>query len=322
VKRIAIIGTGLIGTGWAALFLQTGFEVVAWDPASRFADRLRERLRAIYTRLHVAPAQQSRLLSMLHFADSAASAAEGADFVQESGPENLAAKRQILCELAAVAAPDTVIASSSSGLRMSELQKGCESAYRLVVGHPFHPVYLLPLVEVVGGEKTKRDFVISAAELYRRAGKSPVICKRDNTGFIGNRLQEAMFREALHMIEAGEATPDEIDTVVTKGPGLRWAFMGPFLAYHLTGGEEGIRGFFERFRDSLIAPYSRLRAPELTEWLVAQVCDGVEATYGNLSPTELESWRDRNLQCILAALEPAEQAMSEEPDSTDQAGSV
>jgi carnitine 3-dehydrogenase len=160
--------------------------------------------------------------------------------------------------------------------------------------------------------------VSSAAALYRRAGQSPVICNRDNTGFIGNRLQEAMFREALHMIEAGEATAEQIDAVVTHGPGLRWAFMGPFLAYHLTGGDDGIRGFFERFGDSLLEPYSRLRAPALSEDLLEQVCGGIEQSYGGLSPTQLESWRDENLKRLLAALRSVTLAQHEEPESPAQ----
>jgi carnitine 3-dehydrogenase len=318
VQRIAVIGTGLIGTGWVALFLQRGFKVSAWDPAPQFAAQLRKRLGAIFTRLDLAAPQQARLFDALHLAESAAGAVDGADFVQENGPEKLAAKRAILHELAVIAAPDTVIASSSSGLRMSELQQGCDTAYRLVVGHPFHPVYLLPLVEVVGGEETAPDVVSSAAALYRRAGQSPVICNRDNTGFIGNRLQEAMFREALHMIEAGEATAEQIDAVVTHGPGLRWAFMGPFLAYHLTGGDDGIRGFFERFGDSLLEPYSRLRAPALSEDLLEQVCGGIEQSYGGLSPTQLESWRDENLKRLLAALRSVTLAQHEEPESPAQ----
>ena len=198
---------------------------------------------------------------------------------------------------------------------MSDLQRGSASAERLVIGHPFHPVYLLPLVEVVAGEETSDEAVMLAVDLYRSAGQSPVICPRDNTGYIGNRLQEAIFREALHMVNAGEATPEQIDAVVTLGPGLRWAFMGPFLAYHLTGGQEGIRGFFERFGDSLLEPYSRLRAPELTDQLVSRVSHDVEEAYSGRSPAQLEGWRDERLRRILAALASAEAEADESSNS-------
>ena len=312
---IAVIGTGLIGTGWVARYLQNGFRVLAWDPAPGFAGVLRERLQVIFARMQIEPARQTHLLDALQIADSAAEAAEAADFVQENGPEVLDVKRQILHQLAEASAPDTVIASSSSGLRMSDLQRGSASAERLVIGHPFHPVYLLPLVEVVAGEETSDEAVMLAVDLYRSAGQSPVICPRDNTGYIGNRLQEAIFREALHMVNAGEATPEQIDAVVTLGPGLRWAFMGPFLAYHLTGGQEGIRGFFESFGDSLLEPYSRLRAPELTDQLVSRVSHDVEEAYSGRSQAQLEGWRDERLRRILAALASAEAEADESSNS-------
>jgi carnitine 3-dehydrogenase len=312
---IAVIGTGLIGTGWVARYLQSGFRVLAWDPAPGFDGLLRERLHGIFARMRIEPERQACFLDALQIADTAADAAAAADFVQENGPEVLAAKREILHELAAAAPPETVIASSSSGLRMSDLQRGCATAQRLVIGHPFNPVYLLPLVEVVAGEETGDEAVAVAADLYRSTGQSPVICTRDNTGFIGNRLQEAMFREALHMVDAGEATPEQIDAVVTQGPGLRWAFMGPFLAYHLTGGQDGIRGFFERFGDSLLEPYSRLQAPALTDQLVARVSHAVEEAYGGRSPAQLECWRDERLRRILSALNAAESETDETGNS-------
>ncbi|MEQ9463522.1 MAG: 3-hydroxyacyl-CoA dehydrogenase NAD-binding domain-containing protein [Haliea sp.] len=306
VTRIGIIGTGLIGAGWTALFLREGFTVTAWDPAPGFAAALLARLRQIFQRLDIPPAEQTRLLAALDCGGSAEAVANEVDFIQESGPEDVVTKRRIIALLDEFAAPGIVIASSSSGLPMSDLQAGCAGAHRLVVGHPFHPVYLLPLVEIVGGSATSPETVAWAETFYRGVGKSPVVCHSENIGFIGNRLQEAIFREALHMIDAGEATPEQIDAVITQGPGLRWSFMGPFLCYHLTGGETGIRGFFERFGASLTQPYSRLRAPELTEALLELVIGQTERAYGELSLEDLEGWRDERLLALLAVLRPRE----------------
>jgi carnitine 3-dehydrogenase len=307
VTRIGIVGTGLIGAGWTALFLRQGYTVKAWDPAPCFEEALLTRLRRIFQRLRLEPAEQARLLAAVDCSPSAQAAATDVDFIQESAPEDVETKRRIIAQLDEVAAPGIVIASSSSGLPMSDLQAGCAGARRLVVGHPFHPVYLLPLVEIVGGRATGPETVAWAKAFYRAVGKTPVVCDSENTGYIGNRLQEAIFREALHMIDAGEATVEQIDAVVTQGPGLRWCFMGPFLCYHLTGGEAGIAGFFERFGASLMQPYSRLRAPELTKALLAQVVGQTERAYGERSPEDLEAWRDAQLQALLAVLQPWEE---------------
>lgn len=300
VTRTGIVGTGLIGAGWTALFLRHGFRVTAWDPAPRFEEALLTRLSQIFQRLHLAPAEQAQLLDALDFAGSARALATEVDFIQENAPEDLETKRRTISQLDEAAAPGVVIASSSSGLPMSDLQAGCAGAHRLVVGHPFHPVYLLPLVEIVAGEATAPETVSWAESFYRSVGKTPVVCDSETIGYIGNRLQEAIFREALHMIDAGEATAEQIDAVITQGPGLRWSFMGPFLCYHLTGGEAGIRGFFERFGASLVQPYSRLHAPELTEALLGQVVGQTEQAYGGLSLEELEGWRDDLLQRLLS----------------------
>ena len=304
VKRVGVIGTGLIGAGWTALFLQRGYSVTAWDPLPGFEDALLRRLRQTFQRLRLAAAEQAVLLAALTFADSAEMAASASDFIQENAPEELETKRATIAALDAVAAPGVVIASSSSGLPMSELQEACPGAQRLVIGHPFHPVYLLPLVEIVAGRATAPETVSWAESFYRGIGKAPVVCNSETVGYIGNRLQEAVFREALHMIDAGEATAEQIDAVMSQGPGLRWSFMGPFLCYHLTGGDAGIRGFFERFGASLGQPYSRLNAPELTDALIAEVVAQTETAYGDLPLAELEAWRDRQLQALLALVRP------------------
>jgi len=314
VTRIGVIGTGLIGAGWTALFLRHGYRVTTWDPAPAFEETLLARLQGILTRLHLEAAEQKRLMAALRFAGSAEEVANTTDFIQANAPEDVETKRRTVALLDEAAPPGVVIASSSSGLPMSDLQAGCAGAHRLVIGHPFNPVYLLPLVEIVGGRTTAPETVAWAEALYRGVGKTPVICHSENIGYIGNRLQEALFREALHMVDTGEATAEQIDAVVTQGPGLRWSFMGPFLCYHLTGGEAGIRGFFERFGASLGQPYSRLRAPELREALLAQVVEQTESAYGGLPLEELEVWRDERLQSLLSLLRQGEKTATENRD--------
>ncbi|MEQ8262394.1 3-hydroxyacyl-CoA dehydrogenase NAD-binding domain-containing protein [Pseudohaliea sp.] len=302
VKRVAIVGTGLIGAGWTALFLQRGYRVTAWDPSPGFEEALLRSVRRIFGRLNLRADEQAGHLSRLEFAGSAEGAASASDFIQENAPEDIETKRDTIARLDAAASPDVVIASSSSGLPMSELQAGCPGAGRLVVGHPFHPVYLLPLVEIVPGRATAAETVSWAETFYRGIGKFPVVCNSETIGYIGNRLQEAVFREALHMVEAGEATVAQVDAVISQGPGLRWSFMGPFLCYHLTGGEDGIRGSFERFGAFLGQPYSRLLAPELTEALLEAVIAQTEGAYGDLPLADIEAWRDERLQALLSLL--------------------
>ncbi len=303
MKHVAVIGTGLIGAGWTAIFLLNGLRTSAWDPAQGFAERLTAQLHGIFSRLQVTDEDKKRCLALLDFAQSAAEAVLSADFVQESGPEELKIKRSIIADLSRHARANVVIASSSSGLPMSQLQANCLHPHRLVIGHPFNPVYLIPLVEIIGGRLTAPETVAWVESFYRSVGKAPVVCHTENSGFIANRLQEALFREALHMIDSGEATAREIDDVVRHGPGLRWAFMGPLLCYHLGGGAEGLRGFFDRFIDSVNGPYSRLAAPELSNPFVEKVLDQANVAFGHHSIDELEQWRDECLIKILNLLD-------------------
>jgi carnitine 3-dehydrogenase len=300
VRQVALIGTGLIGIGWAAFFLLRGLKVVAWDPSDDFAQTVSLKLKATFARLRVSREEQEDCLASLRFSRSLEEAVAGADFVQENGPENLEVKQSILADLSRLTDSEIVIASSSSGLPMSDLQPGCSHPGRLVIGHPFNPVYLVPLVEIVPGRLTDPGVVEWLEALYKLLGKVPVVCQQETPGFIANRLQEAVFREALHMINEGEATARQIDDVVRFGPGMRWSFMGPMLCYHLTGGSEGLRGFFERFGESVSGPYSRLVAPDLTPALIEKVLVQSSEAFGEQSVEELEQWRDECLSRLLA----------------------
>lgn len=304
LSKVAVIGAGLIGAGWATQYLLAGFEVAAWDPARGWRDRLRNHVRNALARLEVEPARQAALLQNMAFAGSCEEAASNADFVQESGPEDADIKRSLLARVCAAAPADVVIASSTSGLSMTDLQARCSAPSRLAIGHPFNPVYLMPLVEVVGGRHTSAKVIDWLARFYRSMGKEAIVCHSENIGFIANRLQEALFREALHMVAAGEATVHQIDKAVCHGPGLRWAFMGPFLTYHAAGGRGGMRAFFESFGETLSQPYSRLSAPPLNRSLQDRVVRACDVAYGRFPMEEIDAWRDSNLRVLKTGLLP------------------
>jgi carnitine 3-dehydrogenase len=302
VRRVAVIGAGLIGSGWAARCLARGLDVIAWDPAQGAESRLRASVANAWPALRRLGLARDATRRRLRFAGDLRSAVADADFVQESGPENESLKRALLAEIDAAACPDAVIASSSSGLLPSRIQSGCARPDRVVVGHPFNPVYLLPLVEVVGGSRTTAGTIERASAFYRRLGMRPLHVRTEIAGYLSDRLQEALWREALHLIADGVATTREIDDAIAYGPGLRWAFMGTCLAFHLAGGEGGMRRMLAQFGPALKLPWTRLVAPELTHELIRRMVDGTRAQAAGRSIQELERWRDDCLIRIMSAL--------------------
>jgi carnitine 3-dehydrogenase len=305
VTRVGVVGTGVIGGGWAAHFLAKGYDVVAYDPGQGAEDRLRRLIDGAWPALEELGLAPGAANSRLTFADSLEQACAGVAFIQESGPERLDLKQRLLKDIDAAADPETVIASSTSGYGMTEMQRDCARAERTVVGHPFNPPYLVPLVEVVGGERTDTDAVDWACAFYDHAGKAVIRMDAELPGFIANRLQEAIWREALHMVAAGEATVDQIDRSITEGPGLRWALMGPCLTFHLAGGEGGMAHMLDHFGPSLKSPWTRLIAPELTQELRDRMVEGCETQAGERSIADLVAERDRKLIAIMKAREAA-----------------
>jgi carnitine 3-dehydrogenase len=306
VRTVVCIGAGVIGGGWVAYFLARGYRVVAWDPAEDAEARLRHLVETAWPALTelglaegVSPDHPLENLTVEH---DLATACAQADFVQESAPEDLELKRTLLADIDAVTPVDVVISSSTSGYGMSEMQGRCAHPERTVVGHPFNPPYLIPLVEVVGGTATSPEVVTWASDFFRHAGKSVITMEREVPGFVANRLQEALWREALHMVEAGEATVEEIDLSITDGPGLRWALQGPMLTFHLAGGQGGMAHMLDHFGPSLLSPWTRLDAPELTPELRDAVVDGCEREAGGRSIDDLVAERDRGVIAILRAL--------------------
>jgi 3-hydroxyacyl-CoA dehydrogenase len=239
IRRVAVVGTGVIGASWAACFLAAGLDVVATDPAPGAEAALRQAVAAHWpamTRLGLAEgATQDRLT----FAPAIEAAVAGADFVQENGPERLELKRQIMQRIDAAAAPQVPIASSSSTLMASEFQQGCAEPGRVLLGHPFNPPHLIPLVEVVGGALTSESALDAAVAFYTACGKRPIRLAREMRGHVANRLQAALWQEAFHLVREGVVSATDLDTAIAHGPGLRWALLGPFLNLHLSGGAGG-----------------------------------------------------------------------------------
>jgi carnitine 3-dehydrogenase len=300
IRRLAVVGTGVIGSGWAARALAHGLDVTAWDPAPGAETRLRAAVANAWPALERVGLKRGASRRRLTFAGNLTDALAHADFVQESGPEDERVKRSLLAEIDRVVGPRVVIASSSSGLLPTRIQAGCQHPGRVIIGHPFNPVYLLPLVELVGGEKTKPHAMKAASAFYRSLGMRPLHLKREIEGYISDRLQEALWREALHLVADGVATTQEIDDAIVYGPGLRWAFMGTCLAFHMAGGDDGMRHMLEQFGPALKLPWTKLRAPALTPELARRMVDGTSAQANGRSIKQLERWRDDQLIRIMA----------------------
>ena len=306
VRTVACIGAGVIGGGWVAHFLGRGYQVVAWDPAPDAEEKLRSLVASAWPALERLGLAEGASMDHLRVAPTLAEAVADADFVQESAPERLDLKSGLLAEIDAALPEGVVVGSSTSGYSMSEMQAKAADPGRLVVGHPFNPPYLVPLVEVVGGEKSRQWAVDWASEFYRLAGKSVITMDQELPGFIGNRIQEAAWREALHMVAEGEATVAQIDQAMTDGPGLRWAFHGPCTTFHLAGGEGGMAHMLDHFGPSLKAPWTRLEAPELTTELRDRMVAGTDEVVDGRSTAELIAQRDRRMIAIMRALEEVE----------------
>lgn len=301
VRRVACVGAGVIGGGWVAHFLARGYDVTAWDPAPDAEEKLRRLVDAAWPALTQIGLADGASPDRLTVAATVEEAVADAQFVQESAPEKLELKRSLLAQLDAAAPPGVVIASSTSGYPMTDMQTEVADPGRLVVGHPFNPPYLIPLVEVVGGKQTDATAVEWASRFYKVAGKSVITMERELPGFIANRLQEALWREALHMVAGGEATVKEIDDSITEGPGLRWAFMGPCLTFALAGGEGGMGHMLDHFGPSLKSPWTRLEAPELDDTLRAAMVDGCDEAAGGRTIAQLVAERDQGVIDVLRA---------------------
>jgi carnitine 3-dehydrogenase len=296
--RVAVVGTGVIGASWAAHFLAYGLDVVATDPAPGAEERLRAAVRAHWAALRpIDGAAPDRLT----FTADPAAAVEGADFVQENGPEREDLKRDLVRMLDGAAPPGALIASSSSGLLPSAIQADCARPERVLVGHPFNPPHLIPLVEVVGGERTAEESIERAMAFYRAIGKRPIRIHRELPGHIANRLQAALWREAYSLVEQGAASVADIDTAIAYGPGLRWALLGPFATQHLSGGPGGLAHVLAHLGPPTAEWWKTMRTPELTPSLVDALVSGVDEELSGVDTAAMLAERDALLTELLAA---------------------
>lgn len=302
MTHIAIIGTGVIGVGWAARLLANGHQVKVWDPAPGFAERTQNKLNNLWPTLQRHAVNAEGCLANLSYTQTLEEACAGARFIQESAPENLAIKQQLHKDIDRAAPADAIVASSSSGLLPTDIQSVTSHPGRLIIGHPFNPVYLLPLVEIVGGRQTSPKTIEAAKAFYADLGMHPLVVRKEIEGYLSDRLQEALWREALHLVNDDVATTEELDAAIIYGPGLRWAFMGTCLTFHLAGGDSGMRHMLEQFGPALKLPWTKLQAPELTDSLIDKMVTGTAEQAGNRTIEELEQLRDDCLIDIMTAL--------------------
>jgi len=300
INRVAIIGTGVIGASWAALFLAKGLDVVATDVAPNAEESLRHFIKSAWpalTRLGLAPGASQE---NLRFSADLAPAIKDADFVQENGPERIDFKRKLYGQLDELLPKDVIVASSSSGLTMSEIQVGALShPERCVIGHPFNPPHLIPLVEIVGGARTSEETIQRAAEFYTSLGKRAIRLHKELPGHVANRLQAALGREVYYLVAEGVVSVADVDTAVCWGPGLRWGVMGQVLLNHLGGGQGGIEHFFDQFTGPLTAWWKTLGSVELTPEIRQKLIDGLHAEVGGRSVDEMNDQRDAILLGLL-----------------------
>lgn len=303
IRKVGIVGGGVIGAGWAARFALNGIDVAIYDPdpeIERKTDAVIDNARRALTRLfgQALPAEGT-----ITFAASLAEAVHDADFIQESLPEREDLKVRLLAEMDAAMPDHAVIGSSTSGLLPTKLQAQMARPERLVVGHPFNPVYLLPLVEVCGGDRTSQATIDTAAAVYERIGMKVLRVRKEIDGFIADRLLEAVWREALWLINDGIATASEIDDAIRFGAGMRWSFMGTFLVYRLAGGEDGMRHFLHQFGPSMEWPWTKLIGPKLTDELIETISRQSDEQAGGIDLRTYERLRDDCLVDLTHALE-------------------
>ena len=294
IKNISVIGTGVIGTGWILRFLASNKKVIAFDKNKSQINYLKKeikRTKSIIEKLY----KKKININNLKIVDTLEEAVKNSDLIQENVPERLQLKKTVLKNISKVARKNTIIASSSSGLLPSKLQSGCINPQRFIIAHPFNPVYILPLVEIVKGNKTSKIYINKANSFYKSIKMKTLLINRELPGFLSDRLQEALWREGLHIINDGFGSTKDLDDAITYGPGMRWALMGTFLTFHLAGGESGMKHMLDQFGPALKLPWTKLKSPELNDKLKQKIINGTALQSKNLSIDKLSNIRDNFL---------------------------
>ncbi|GAB1613387.1 3-hydroxybutyryl-CoA dehydrogenase [Mammaliicoccus lentus] len=293
--KFAVVGTGVIGSGWITRMLAHGHEVVATDPSESAYETMLEQVKSNWPYAERMGLHPNASLDNLTFTPYLEEAVKDADLIQENVPEVEEIKDKVLTDIDFYARPDAIIGSSTSGIKPTELQRNLKHPERLVVAHPFHPVYILPLVEIVPGKQTSEETVIKAEEIYEAIGNDVLHVRHEIEGHIADRLMEALWRESLHIVNEGIATTEEVDKAFTHAAGLRYAQYGPFMTFHLAGGQGGMRHMLKQFGPALKKPWTKLVAPELTTDLYNAVVEGCEQSSFGYSMSELDQKRNEFL---------------------------
>ena len=292
---IAVIGTGVIGTGWIIRFLFNKKKVKVFDPSKKQKKFLLNEIKSTSNTLERFYAKKINLEKQLFFCNSVQEAVKNAGLIQENAPENEKLKTKVIKDISLSAPKSAIIASSSSGLLPSKIQAQAKNPERVLIAHPFNPVYLLPLVELVPGKKTTKANILKANRFYSKIGMKTLTLKKELPGYLSDRLQESMWRESLHIINEGYASTKDLDDAIIYGPGLRWSLMGTFLTFHLAGGESGMKHMLEQFGPALKLPWTKLKAPKLTDNLKKKIIQGTKIQSKNKSIENLSNLRDNFL---------------------------
>jgi 3-hydroxybutyryl-CoA dehydrogenase len=300
-QHTSILGAGVIGASWAALFLASGRSVAVYDPSPQAESTVKQYVENAWPVLEQLGLADNGNADNIRFYSKATDAVEGSAFIQESVPERIDIKHALYADIEPAMPADAVIASSASGLTLSEMQAGWNNSQSLVLGHPFNPPHLIPLVEVMGNDKTAAGVVEKAEAFYKAVGKVTIRVNKEVPGHVANRLQAAVWREAIHMISTGVASVEDVDTAMWAGPGLRWSVMGPTMLFHLGAGEGGLEEFCNRYTDSFNRWWDDLGELHLNPDIAAQLVKGVTDEAGGVSGDELSAKRDAMLAAVLGA---------------------
>ncbi len=295
IKKIAVIGTGVIGTGWIIRCLAHNKKVIAYDKDLRLEKKLISEIKRAWPFIKKLFNKKKLNFKNFKYVTSIEEAAKEADFIQECATENYKIKIKLMNTVSKFAKPNAIISSSSSGLLPTKIYSKCRNPSRTIIGHPFNPVYLCPGVEIVAGKKTKKKFLNKANRFYKSISMNPIMVKKELPGYLADRLQEALWREALHIINEGYATTKDLDRAIEDGPGLRWSLMGTFLTFHLAGGKAGMKHMLKQFGPALKLPWTKLKAPKLSKKLSSRVIAGTRQQAKGKSIAMISNIRDEYL---------------------------
>ena len=295
IKKVAVIGTGVIGAGWIIRCLAHNKIVYAFDKDLRLKKNLIFEIKRAWPYVKKIFNKKKLNLKNFKYFTSIEETLKNADFIQECATENYKIKIKLMNKIGKIAKPNAIISSSSSGLLPTKIYSKCKNPARTIIGHPFNPVYLLPAVEIVPGKKTSRKNLNKAKNFYKSMSMNPIMVKKELPGYLSDRLQEALWREGLHIINEGHATTEDLDRAIEDGPGLRWSLMGTFLTFHLAGGKMGMRHMLEQFGPALKLPWTKLKAPKLSNKLINRLVEGTKRQSKGKSVIKISNIRDKYL---------------------------